>query len=313
VFAVSLNLLFYFNHVVSVKKLVISNFIVFFVISLFAFSFSSSIQSSIQQTNSHQRSTEGRLEQWKQTLDAINKYPFGGTGSKNYALVGSQTQSVDLEKSFIGRVNNTYLQLAIEKGWIGLLLWLFVIGYFIFHSFKQIKSAKKRIDKVIKCVILSAIIAILFREFFFCSLFYNSGILFLFCILLLFSKEDDIIISVPKWASAVVIVLSVISTVYLYLYVNRSNNNALFYATKGLECERSIENEFEYSYFNKDLILKNQNCKMITDAIQFYQKTCQLCPFDALFQHNLGWLYRMNLQTDSAMIYLSRAVKLANG
>jgi O-antigen ligase/tetratricopeptide (TPR) repeat protein len=310
-FAVILTLLFYFNHVVSVKKIIISNLVIFILISLFAFSFSSSIQSSIRQTNSHQRSTEGRLKQWKQTLNVINKHSFWGIGSKNYALFGSQTQSIDLENTFSGRVNNSYIQLVIEKGLTGLLLWLCAVGMFIFHFFKQIKKETKRVDKAISSIILSAIIAILFREFFFSSLFYNSGILLLFFILLLFGKNAVISITVKKQTVVVFIALFTIGTVYSS-YINR-DENALIYATRGLEFGRQIKNDTIYNdTINKFATVecKNNDCKTIKEAIRFYRKACQICPFDALFQHNLGWLYQMNRQPDSAMICLSQAIKL---
>jgi tetratricopeptide (TPR) repeat protein len=313
VFAGVLNLLFYFNRIVQIKKLLIANIIILLSIVFFAFSFSGSVQSSVHQSNSHQRSTEGRLKQWTQAITVINKYPLFGAGSKNYALTSRQTQSIDLENTFSGRVNNSYIQLAIEKGLTGLLLWLSVTGMLIVHSFKQIKRGTKRVDKAIASIIFSTVIAILFREFFFSSLFYNSGILLLFFILLLFVPNAVRLVSVRKWIAVVFIAILTIGTVYPS-YIKKPEN-ALIYATKGLEFGRSIKNNTIYGDFatieSKNNCKNNcDDCKAIKEAIRFYRKACQLCSFDALFQHNLGWLYQMNSQPDSAMIYLSQAVKL---
>lgn len=60
------------------------------------------------------------------------------------------------------------------------------------------------------------------------------------------------------------------------------------YAIAGLKCERSGS---------------------VEEAIHLYEEAIHLNPFDALFQHNLGRLYFMNNQPDSALIYLSQAIE----
>ena len=281
-----LNVLFYFNRILSIKKLLLCNAVLILFSILFVYSFFESAQSSIYQTNSHQRSAEGRLKQWEEVSSLINKYPFWGIGSKNYALVGRQSQQIDLENSFTGRLNNTYIQLVVEKGWAGALLWFGVIGLFVFRLFQQMRKEKNPPDKAINCILLSAILAILFREIFFSSLLYNSGILFLFFTLLVFNYKEEKAITIKKPLIAVLIAIFVFGAVYFHL---KKPDNALLYAARGLEYERS---------------------DTMAEAIQQYQEACRLSPYDALFQHNLGRLYGMNNQQDSAMIYLSQAIQI---
>ena len=284
-FVIVLDVLFYFYRIVSLKKLILSNTILMFAVFLFGLAFSSSLQSSVNQSNSHRRSTEGRINQWEQSLTIISKYPYFGIGSKNYALLGRQNQPTNLENTFTGRVNNTYIQLAIEKGLIGLFLWLSVIGYYVFCLFRQLKKGTFNSEKAINIIVLSAIIAILFRELFFSSLFYNSGILLLFLVLLVFNQtNDNALIKVRKsvvYAAAVLYIVG-FSTYYLI-----KPENALSYANMGLEYER-----------------KND----LDNAIQCYKKANRLNPMDALFLHNLGRLYEINNQSDSALYYLTQAV-----
>ena len=284
-FVLLLNTFFYFCHILPIKKLLLSNAILILFLILFTFCFSESIRSSLHQTNSHQRSTEGRLKQWEEVLTLTHKYPVWGIGSKNYALVGRQSQQIDLENSFSGRLNNTYIQLVLEKGWIGALLWLSVIGILVFRLFQLMKNEKNLQEKAINCILLSAVLAILFREIFFSSLLYNSGILFLFFTLLIFNYKDDKPIKIWRPVVITFIAIFVLGATYFYL---KKPDNALLYATKGLEYERS---------------------DAIEESIRQYQEACRLSPYDALFQHNLGRLYWINHQQDSAIMYLSQAVK----
>jgi O-antigen ligase/Tfp pilus assembly protein PilF len=282
-----LDLFFYFNRLFSIKKLFFTNVVLILLFTFFAFCFFGSIQSSVRQTYSHQRSTEGRLKQWEEIAGTIDRAPFWGIGSKNYALLGRSSQQMDLENSFTGRVNNTYIQLLIEKGGIGLFLWLCVIGIFVFHLFRRIKTDTNRNDKVIDSIILSAVLAVLFREIFFSSLFYNSGLLFLFLILLIFNGQKTkktLIIRKSIFIGLVALFASGI----VYLYTKKACYS-LTYATSGLKCERSRD---------------------VNEAIKLYKKAIRQNPYDALFQHNLGRLYFMNNQPDSALFYLSQAVQL---
>jgi O-antigen ligase/Flp pilus assembly protein TadD len=302
-----LNLFFCSNRLFSIRKLLLSNAVLILLFALFAVCFSGSIQSSIRQTNTHQRSTEGRLKQWEQVTNTIGRTPFFGIGSKNYALLGRESTRVDLEYSFTGRVNNTYIQLLIEKGRTGLLLWLCVIGIFVFYSFQRIRKGKNRLNKAIDSIVLSAILAVLFREIFFSSLLYNSGLLLFFFILLIFNQKETgktIAIRKPMFVGFAVF----FSFLAVYFYI-KEPDNALHYAAKGLEQERSILIPISYSSLNEypDSLTKTKR-DTLEQAIQYYKKACLLSPSDALFQHNLGWLYWMNQQADSALYCLLQAV-----
>jgi tetratricopeptide (TPR) repeat protein len=303
-----LNLFFCSNRLISIRKLLLSNTVLILLFALFAVCFSGGIQSSIRQTNTHQRSTEGRLKQWEEVTNTINRTPFFGIGSKNYALLGRESSQVDLEHSFTGRINNTYIQLLIEKGWTGLLLWLCVIGTFVFYSFQRVRKGKNRLDKAIDSIVLSAILAVLFREIFFSSLLYNSGLLLFFFILLIFNqKETGKTIAIRKSMFLTFAVFLSFFAVYFYI---KEPDNALNYAAKGLEYERSTSIPISYNSLNEypNFLTKTKR-DTLEQAIQYYKKACLLSPSDALFQHNSGWLYWLNQQPDSALCCLSQAVK----
>jgi tetratricopeptide (TPR) repeat protein len=286
-FILLLNVLFLYHNILSIKKILLFNTFLMFAVLFFCLTFASSVKSSINPSNSHQRSTEGRLYQWEQSFNIIKKHPFWGIGSKNYTLLGRQTQPSNLENSFTGRVNNTYIQLAIEKGIIGLIFWLSVIGICISCLFRQITKQTYIEEKAINIIILSAILAILFREIFFSSMFYKTIILFLFLLLLTFNLNNYYKpVKIRKSIVFTFIVLFVIGGLCTY---SIKPKNALYYANIGLGYERSGN---------------------IEKAIEYYKKAEQLVPNDALFLHNLGRLYEMNYQVDSALHYLTQAVEI---
>lgn len=310
-FLILLNLFLYISCRFSIKRLLLPNIVLVILLILFTLSFSDSIRSSIRQTQSHQRSIEGRLRQWGEIKEIINNTPYFGIGSKNYALLGRSSQRVNFENMFTGRVNNTYIQLALEKGWVGFSLWLCIIGILVFYSFQRIIKGENRLDKAINSIIFSAICAVLFREFFFSSLFYNSGLLLFFFILLSFNrKETNKIVVVRKQILIGWGMVFASSSIYFYF---KKPDDALFYAKKGLEYERTFNMQGHYNSFNKYFDFPiNIKQDTIWRAIKSYKEACRLSPSDAMFQHNLGWLYWMNQQSDSAVIYLSKAVKLGS-
>lgn len=308
-FLILLNIFLYIFCRFPVKKMLFPTLIVFGGIVIFTCCFSESIQSSIQQTNSHRRSLEGRLKQWEQVIKRSDGSPYFGIGSKNYALLGRFPQSDNWESAFTGRVNSTYFQLIIEKGWIGFSVWLCIGVIIIYFSFQCIRQVTASLDKVIESIMLSAICAVLFREFFFSSLFYNSGILLLFFILVIFSGEK-MNKTLPVQKSVLIGLGSFFMLGAIYFFFI-TPDNALFYAKKGLECERTLTIKKYPSPFHEgfDSFSKAKQ-DTISYAIEYYKKACRLSPCTGMFQHNLGWLYLMNCQLDSASIYLRRATSL---
>ena len=292
-FILLLNILFLAQRLVAFKKLLFANLWLSALLVFFSLCFFQSVQSTVRQTASHQRSTEGRLKQWGQAEGAIDAAPYFGVGAKNYMLLGRPLPQPDLEYSPSGRVNNTFIQLLIEKGWIGFSIWAAVIGFFLCHTFLRMRKGENKPEKIIDCIILSGVCAILCRELFFSSLLYNDWLLLLFFILLILNPHSahKAVLSLKRPMSIAIIALLLSATAYFHF---AKPNNALSYATKGLNYGRAVEPK-------PDSVLQ---------AIQNYQRACQLSPSDAMFHHNLGQLYLMRRQPDSALLHLSQAVRL---
>lgn len=310
VFVILSNFFIAYNRLFSIKKIFFSNIFLLLPLVLFVFCFTESICSSVKQTPSHQRSSEGRLKQWEYTIGKIDNTPYLGVGSKNYALLAGSSQQVDLQNSFTGRVNNTYIQLLIEKGWVGFFIWVSVVIILIFSFFMQIKSKKNKLTKAIDYILLSAIFAILFRELFFSSLLYNSGLLLFFFILLIFNhKESEKKLEIGGSVITGMTILFVFGALYFY-FKKSDNDNALKYAEQGLIYERSVEKQVPFNALIINYYYLKKEQEAITLAIQLYEEACRLSPSDAMFHHNLGWLYWMNHRPDLAYIHISQSIKL---
>lgn len=309
-FIILSNFFIAYNRLFPIKKILFSNFVLLLMLLLFVFCFTESICSSVQQTHSHQRSAEGRLKQWEYTVGKIDNTPYLGIGSKNYSLLAASPQQMDLQYSFTGRINNTYIQLLIEKGWVGFFIWASVVIILIFSLFRQIKNKKNKLAKTIDYILLSAIFAILFRELFFSSLLYNSGLLLFFFTLFFFNyKKNENNLEIREFVTVAISILFVSSSLYFY-FKNSDNDNSLKYAEQGLISERSINTQISFnSLINKSYYIKTEQ-EAIASSIQFYEEACRLSPSDAMFRHNLGWLYWMNQRPDLAYIYMSKAIKL---
>lgn len=78
--------------------------------------------------------SSGRIDEWRVALRVFGSHPIGGVGLGNYQVVEPSyaTQTVNLNfvhfiVNFRQVVHNTYLQLAAELGFVGLLLFLGVL------------------------------------------------------------------------------------------------------------------------------------------------------------------------------------------
>ena len=144
------------------------------------------------------RSTQGRLEIWHRSLALVREHPIAGVGSSNAALFLLSSSTTDETTGFAGRVFSLPMQLLVEKGFPGFLLYcaLLFFGGFEFHrtmgtekrtSALGIETGKRRKHKVlvdkdqldaagkaVKCCFAAGIIAVLFRELTYCSLFEHT-------------------------------------------------------------------------------------------------------------------------------------------
>src|SRR5882724_2531809 len=95
--------------------------------------------------------------------------------------------------------------------------------------------------------------------------------------------------------------------------VSLDPGNADYLAHSALLHERLIEKPFEINVlFEKKLDLSGEQTQHVRTAIDLYQRALLLNPTDDGFMHNLGWLYQLLGDRQSAIDYFKRAIA-ANG
>lgn len=108
-----------------------------------------SINGSHSAPNSHSRllTTSQRVFYWKAASDILRAHPLVGLGPKNYDvkissyLTGTAHRIYIEDLQFNGRVNfwqhlhNEYLQILVEQGWIGFILWAAAFSVLILPLF----------------------------------------------------------------------------------------------------------------------------------------------------------------------------------
>lgn len=120
---------------------------------------------SLFKTVSQQRSIEGRLLKWKEAAHLFRLFPVTGTGGGNYALA-SDIYPAEREGLFTPRSTNTYLQIAAEKGIIGIVAYGFLLWCVCVAGWKRVARGDRT-----ALFVFSALLALGVREGTFSSFF----------------------------------------------------------------------------------------------------------------------------------------------
>lgn len=344
VFVLLIDLLLILYKQIKVKSLIIGNLILSFYLAGLILYFYPTLKSTFNSSISLKRSSIGRIDQWNSTRSDVKNYPLLGCGSKNYALINTVYRSKRLDTNFTGRVNNTYLQILIEKGIIGSCIYFLILLIFIYYSLKKISKAKNVQKKALSIFVLASVISVLLRELFFSSIFYNSGLLFLIFILFLLNTSDAdniwILKKFPHWVLTIIIAFMAfmihLNLTYqrdekhlnkLVSTLNNKNYNSAIALSEKFDCTHSnnslLVSTSALAYYGTikvpilfdNLILEKY---VLSDSISAYKAKCSLLkaislnPYDDLYYHNLAWIYFRFGEIDSAIFSINRAITISS-
>ena len=121
---------------------------------------------SVNGTTSQKRSTEGRTRKWAEAIELFKQSPVVGTGSGNYELA-SRLYGSKKYNSLSYRSTNTALQILVEKGLIGAIVYLLAFCTGCFCCFRSMRS------RFICVPFVAALFSLCLREMFFNSFFDN--------------------------------------------------------------------------------------------------------------------------------------------
>lgn len=139
---------------------------------------------NMDEQSSQVRSAISRVERWRDCFELFKKHPFFGIGAGNYPLK-SMVLSNQTGTAYHHRVENTFIQLLVEKGIIGTVPYFIVLLSICYSIWLKIrnKSHIKSENMFVILLFFSSLIILLLRESTFSILFANSTYFYIFSII----------------------------------------------------------------------------------------------------------------------------------
>lgn len=149
---------------------------------------------TVTDSNSVQmQSVVGRFDRWEQVLGLIREHPWTGIGNGNYGqesmIISNQTGA-----PYTGRVNNLVMQLALEKGIFGLVLYAILFVVLFCKTIRHVRTAvksDKRNHAFVPVVLLTGLCVLLVREMTFTTLLQQPVCLYFTTLLILMLSFPD--------------------------------------------------------------------------------------------------------------------------
>jgi len=343
-------LLLYFKIIEFRRLLIYATFTVIIFTSM-VFTVSQPVQTTIQisKTTSQVRSIEGRISTWNSSLSIIKQNWWFGVGSGNFPLKYVKAKNVAEDTYFTGRVSNSILQLLIEKGTIGLIVYSIVVLIIIWTFGKLLMdTSRTKTDKFKAIIVLSGIFALAVKESTFSSLFEKDGVLLLVFMLIAISRvysENIIIIQVRNKnlfsAFSLVLFVAIVTLCWrknqhskeinyiaialdsiqnqkyheglfnVEKSIDLARNNAHYHNIKALTLQRLSDKQLKISCgIIKPDRYNSEDINTLERIKNEYSISLKLNPEDDLAHHNLGWTYFELNEINEALFHFKQAIKI---
>lgn len=274
------------------------------------------------QTTSQQRSIEGRISLGEVSIEIFKQYPLVGVGSGNYSLAANEFKYEDDNNAFTRIASSSVFQLFVEKGLLGVLLWLFFVTELLYLFFK----AKNK--DLLSWIIYATLCAVIVREITFSS-FFEQPIMPLWTFILVAilinrhsSEIKEIIINSRylKIGIAFFCFSCLIITYFSYKdFMNRVNNEKFLnaYDIKNFtQAEQYIENtDYSTPYLiNRALLAWKRyeiscNKNDLHAAKGYIISALKKNERDVLLYHNLAMILKAEGKIDSAKNILTELTR----
>lgn len=196
VFGVTASALFWVYKVAPWKRILFFNLGVLLVLSL-ALSLTSLLRPALTtlalfNTTSQVRSFDGRLGVWKQSAGIIRDHPWLGVGPNNFAMQYVSHKSPDAEAVFVGRAFNSFLQILIERGVLGLTAHLLLLVAFLNVARARCRAAgAATYRKAVPLLFVATYAAVVVRELSYSSMLTNQGVAVLLWLMTAYMARDE--------------------------------------------------------------------------------------------------------------------------
>lgn len=253
---------------------------------------------------------------------AAEKPVFGfGAGGLRYYFQKYQASVITPDKPYFintSYAHNDYLQLLVETGAAGLLLFLLFVSALLI-SFDRTKALITKQDKPAAYALLASVI------FFLCESLYNfplfimpsAFIFWLFCGYLYsmpHAEKNKIQLPLP-------LLPVLMAPVFIYIFISLFPAAANLHIKKGFNALQEKTNmemvhfdaalllephNFYTRYYRGYSLLNNDRKKAYTE----YQEALKIYPYSADMLYNLGAMHLSDNENDEAELYLTKALEL---
>lgn len=283
------------------KHFAIVCLLVLLTISILALISPEGIYSTICQTESHQESATGRFRQ----LDIIHKLSTMqicyGVGLSNFALFSYAKSIFSLDYTFTGRANMSILNIIVESGICGLIIYLMLLFSIIYILYKMYKT-NQVINKYTTFTLGTIMFVIILKECSFTSITHNVYYLLLFLLPYVVYPQSDY--KDNKGSSHIrFYLIANLICLFLCAYCQIfDNKNDAKYAQAGFLSSTSVRVDFNSMKACSDY-------SNLDEAIAHYNKALENNDYDASYYHNIAWLYYCKGELSQTMRNISEAVE----
>lgn len=283
-------------------------------------------------TTSQVRSTESRINIAGTAIELFKEHPLAGVGAGNFSLYANPRLALREDSFYTGKATNSYLQLLVEKGIVGFLLWGVFVGILLLAVLRQVKTEKK--ERFVFSIVFSVLIAILFREVTFSTFFSKSQMQILFFVLAAWIVNRDVGRTIfhprlNKLLLAYILLFFIVLSGFQFLYSLSYRNNNLFLkkfqeedlsgAEIAIDRALRVDPNSPALLANKGIlqyyIHQNDGLKdpsLLRDALDSYKNAVIVSPNDPYLHHNLAYLYFINGELINADKHFEKACKLSD-
>lgn len=267
-------------------------------------------------TVSQQRSTAGRINSMQAAKEVFKNHIVTGVGQGNYSLAVNPYLFENDDVTFTSFASSSVVQLGVEKGMIGLLIWGGILISFFILFIKE-----KRKDFYSYAILIS-LIAIGIRELFFATFFeYLGQAIIVFTLLAIYQNKyteiPTIKLNFSKRSNLAGIFILLILLCVFITYLKNKQDTDTGLNRKYLECIQTNQLDSAEYYINRSSgnqpnlinksMLKWLQYKTDEDTASLYiakaclQKAIAQNPNDNLLKYNLAMVLKQEGKKDSAM------------
>lgn len=270
-------------------------------------------------TYSQQQSTEGRLNALSATKEIVTDFWFG-QGNESYPLAIDKKVNQDSTKSYTSIAPNIIVQILIEKGIVGVSLYLVLAISIVICIWKQKKDMNVRI-------VACAMLALSIKEMTQATFLSCSLMTFLMCILLAYiQKNRQDIKQNNKTGKGIPILIGSMWTIFLcfitFEFVSKNNSSLCQESFKQLRAgnieeavsliektDNRLPHLIEKGIFYTVCFQKTKEQKYFHCAEQTLNKAYQLQPEDVHILYLKAHLYSEKKENDKAITIMESLVE----